>query len=280
MLEARHSCIPQLSAIIPAIRLMSFRPDGGDESLQYTLESFELNSIPLFTCLSYTWGRPFPAKKGFEETNIAWETPNHLAFCNQQLVHLRKNLYEALQAIKLREDRPSYLWVDAICINQLDDPDRTSQVSLMSDIYGQADLVIAWLGPGDEFSQQAHALLYGFGIGISRMVQRDGWDKVSTYGPASPELLQELGDCLPQDVDWIAWNAFFRRSWFSRSRILQEASLAKTLILLSGNHAFDFDDITAFVVYSFTAPWWPMRAPNFAGERLPREIIAPIMNTR
>jgi hypothetical protein len=156
---------------------------------------------------------------------------SHLAFWNQQLVHLLKNMYEALHAIKLREDRPSCLWVDAICINQLDDSERTSQVSLMSDIYG-ADLVIAWLGPEDESSRRANALLYGFGTGISHMVQREGWDKVSTYGPESPELLQELGDCLPQDVDWIAWNCFFRRSWFSRSWILQEASPAKTLLLL------------------------------------------------
>jgi hypothetical protein len=37
--------------------------------------------------------------------------------------------------------------------------------------------------------------------------------------------------------------------------------------------------MTAFVIYSFTASWWPMRAPSFAGERLPREIIASIMNT-
>jgi hypothetical protein len=67
----------------------------------------------------------------------------------------------------------------------------------MSDIYGQADQVIAWLGLKDESSQRAHGLLYGFGTGISHMIKRDGWDRVSTYGPESPELVQELGDCLP-----------------------------------------------------------------------------------
>lgn len=282
MVEARHSCIPSSATFVPAIRLMSFaaEPTHGDGSLEYALESFEITSIPPFTGLSYTWGNPFTTD-GSDETSIeTWEKSNHLAFCNQQPVRLRKNLYDALQTIKLRENRPTYLWVDAICINQSDDAERTSQVSLMSDIYGQADQVIAWLGPKDESSQRAHALLYGFGTGISHMIKRDGWDRVSTYGPESPELVQELGDCLPQDEDWTAWNSFFRRSWFRRSWVLQEASLAKTLVLLSGNHAFDFDDINAFIGYSVTAPWWPRRAPNYAGEKLPREFILPIINMR
>jgi len=93
-------------------------------------------------------------------------------------------------------------------------------------------------------------------------------------------LIQELGHCLPEDVDWIAWNSLFRRSWFTRTWILQEASLAKRLILLSGKRRFDFDDINYFDLYYGIAPWWPMRAPNHTGELLAPEILIPIINTR
>ena len=273
---------PELSTTVPAIRLMSFASGCADTSLEYTLESFELNSLPPFTALSYTWGDPFRVEddsEGIDSSDI-WDQSNHLAFCNQQPVQLRKNLYEALQTIKQRDDRPTYVWVDAICINQLDDDERSSQVGLMSDIYGRADLVIAWLGSELESSEKAEALLYTFGTGISNMIRRDGWEKVSKYGPTTPQLVEELGHLLPQESDWIAWNSFFHRSWFSRTWVLQEAALAKRLVLLSGNHAFDFDDITLFNNYAVTAPWWPMRAPNYCGEKLPREITIPIVNTR
>jgi len=195
---------PELSTAVSAIRLISFaaEPSTGEGSLlEYTLESYELSSLPPFTALSYTWGSPFPAEgsderysvgseagseagseETSEETNSTenWDEPIHLAICNQQPVYLRKNLYEALQTMKLRDDRPAYLWVDAICINQSDGDERSSQVGLMSDIYSQADLIIAWLGPEDESSRRAHDLLYTFGTGIEEMILRDGWKKVFT----------------------------------------------------------------------------------------------------
>jgi hypothetical protein len=38
------------------------------------------------------------------------------------------------------------LWVDAICINQVDMPERNAQVAMMSFIYTRAQKVVAWLG--------------------------------------------------------------------------------------------------------------------------------------
>ncbi|KAG5807705.1 hypothetical protein H9Q74_007679 [Fusarium xylarioides] len=41
------------------------------------------------------------------------------------------------------------LWIDAICINQDDIAERNSQVAMMSQIYGSARCVVAWLGEED-----------------------------------------------------------------------------------------------------------------------------------
>jgi hypothetical protein len=41
-----------------------------------------------------------------------------------------------------------YFWIDAICINQDDIPERNSQVQMMGDIYTNATFVMIWLGPG------------------------------------------------------------------------------------------------------------------------------------
>lgn len=162
---SKNSQYPDLCVTAPAIRLMKFKDGSDGNSLEYKLESFELGSPPPFTTLSYTWWDPFHVEdesEGTKSSDIGGQS-NHLAFCNQQPVRLRRNLYEALQTIKQRHDRPTHLCVDAICINQMGDNERNSQVGLMSDV------AFAWLGPKLEFSDKTHALLYTFGAGISEM---------------------------------------------------------------------------------------------------------------
>ena len=38
-----------------------------------------------------------------------------------------------------------YLWIDAICINQEDDDEKSSQVSMIFEIYSVAQSVVVWL---------------------------------------------------------------------------------------------------------------------------------------
>lgn len=40
---------------------------------------------------------------------------------------------------------PRFLWVDAICINQEDNNEKTDQVQLMTWIYASAKGVLVWL---------------------------------------------------------------------------------------------------------------------------------------
>lgn len=55
------------------------------------------------------------------------------------------NLHEAL--LRLRDPAiERIIWIDAVCIDQDDDTEKTHQIGLMSKIYGQANRVIIWLG--------------------------------------------------------------------------------------------------------------------------------------
>ncbi|KAH7364025.1 heterokaryon incompatibility protein-domain-containing protein [Rhexocercosporidium sp. MPI-PUGE-AT-0058] len=56
---------------------------------------------------------------------------------------------------------PTYLWIDAVCIDQNNIEERGQQVSLMFEIYTKASVVIAWLGGEDEYTVPALRLLYG-----------------------------------------------------------------------------------------------------------------------
>ncbi|KAI1868562.1 uncharacterized protein JN550_006478 [Neoarthrinium moseri] len=84
-----------------------------------------------FEALSYEWGTP-----DFTQTL----TVNGLEY------PVTQNLFSALQ--HLRDDnRPRYLWVDALCTNQHDAIEKAIQVRRMFVIYRKAERVIAWV-PG------------------------------------------------------------------------------------------------------------------------------------
>ena len=55
------------------------------------------------------------------------------------------NLWEALHYLRKRADGKRY-WIDAICINQTDIPERNRQLRIMPHIYMRANLVVVWLG--------------------------------------------------------------------------------------------------------------------------------------
>ncbi|KAF2762389.1 hypothetical protein EJ05DRAFT_418268, partial [Pseudovirgaria hyperparasitica] len=60
-------------------------------------------------------------------------------------IPITRNLYECL--LQLRESKfTGKIWIDAICVNQRDIPERNSQVLHMPTVYTSAQRVIAWLG--------------------------------------------------------------------------------------------------------------------------------------
>ena len=55
-----------------------------------------------------------------------------------------------------------YYWIDAICINQEDDLEKSSQVALMGEIYKEAANAIVWLGSTyDKWEDPVLTLLQG-----------------------------------------------------------------------------------------------------------------------
>jgi hypothetical protein len=50
---------------------------------------------------------------------------------------------------------PTYYWIDALCMDQSNIPERNDQVERMGDVFKRADGVIVWLGKEDEFTSDA-----------------------------------------------------------------------------------------------------------------------------
>lgn len=114
-------------------RVLVLKPDADRSApLHCSLEEISLDAIPVrrYNGLSYVWGAKGGTIPLVCEGKTILITPN----CESALRHLRHS------------KKPVTLWVDAICINQVDLDERAQQVSLMGDVYRNADEVIIWLG--------------------------------------------------------------------------------------------------------------------------------------
>lgn len=128
------------------IRLLNIdRTSSSASEIHCSLEVADLEADPVYQALSYTWDSAYHLPQG--EGNAEGESkPPRLTFvvCNGRKVEVTRNLFDALAEFRKREDVQN-LWVDALCINQTDNAERSKPVLLMGDIYAQAREVLIWL---------------------------------------------------------------------------------------------------------------------------------------
>jgi hypothetical protein len=131
--------------------------------------------------------------------------PSCQRFADDYVVHLER--LQALQRLGWPED---WLWIDALCIDQLDDHERTHQVGIMSEIFGRADLVISWLGPAYNNSEHAMTAISYYS------------DKFPVNPIISPTELSEAICSLCERPYW-------KRLW-----VFQELKHARHIMLMCG----------------------------------------------
>jgi hypothetical protein len=138
------SCYQPLLPGRDRIRLLRLLPHQSEDApiqcqlFNYTLQDSGKRTHP-YDALSYVWGDCVNP----ESISIG----RHKLFVTQ-------NLYRALSRLRHRSIE-RILWVDAVCINQSDIPEKEQQIRFMAKIYAQANRVIVWLGEGADNSDQA-----------------------------------------------------------------------------------------------------------------------------
>ena len=201
------------------IRLIRIHSGEEDEIIRCSLVHQSLETSPLYNALSYVCG------------DASDKVP---ILCNGRLLKVTRDLHAALA--QLRElEYFDLIWIDAICINQLDVEEKTEQVRLMRNIYGDAALVIVWLGAEEATDEKALLLL--------RRLYELHYER---RGGPYYELLEDLNLPDTDDPAWPALQAFFQRPWFSRVWIIQELALARESVFLCGG-----TEIPSFVLLSF-----------------------------
>lgn len=105
-------------------------PRDDNSIVECRLEHVSLTSILKYKTLSYCWGDATVTEK---------------IMVNDSAIRITANLEGALRRLRL-SDSGSFIWIDALCIDQKNFDERHRQVLRMRDIYRQAEIVIAWLG--------------------------------------------------------------------------------------------------------------------------------------
>ena len=133
---------------------------------------------------------------------------------------ITRNLESALRHLRY-EKKERKLWVDALCIDQENEVEKSEQIPIMGRTYSQATNVCVWLGPESETSPLAFAQ-------IRRILDLQTFDR----------LVDE------QDTrDWAALSELMRRPWFSRRWVVQEIAFAKTATVHCGTNNISWPDL-------------------------------------
>lgn len=120
------------------IRLLTLLPAEFADPLACSIRSAELDAVENeYDALSYSWAT--------EDGNAEQELPLLL---NDTPILITRNLYDGLKRVRL-VDKDIRIWVDALCINQRDDAEKSIQVAQMADIYAGARNVFVWFGEGE-----------------------------------------------------------------------------------------------------------------------------------
>ncbi len=125
------------------IRLIDLQPaEDESASLECRILVCSAEDPPPYIALSYTWGQLLFDK----HVVVLAENEKH----NEKLA-ITTSLDVCLRHLRDAKATTKF-WIDQMCINQSDDQEKASQISLMRDIYAKADQVVAWLGEADDDS--------------------------------------------------------------------------------------------------------------------------------
>ncbi len=231
------------------IRLISVALDVGTE-VQCRLDAVPLAEATSrqYYALSYVWGDA---------------TDTEIIKVNGHNFHATKNLVAALRQLKASHSyETGALWVDAICINQADISERSSQVKIMDQIYKNATEVLCWLGGEDESSVVAMRLLNVLSQDIHETPEMTENGESLGFTPLKDPFYLDNIRQLPQE-SILSLSLFSQRPYWTRIWTLQEMVLAGPCKLICGDQSCylqHIEDIVDWVHHP------PVEAMILAGE--------------
>jgi hypothetical protein len=225
------------------IRLIKLHPRPANTSTQRDLTPrcdlihVSLDNKPDYAALSYTWGDP---------------RDTQMITVGLSSVPVTRNLYSALEHLRY-DNTVRVIWIDALCINQVDDEEKSWQVKLMREIYQHASFVTIWIGPADGTSDEVMDFLHRLGTRAMRFGLNGGPGlirKVSAYWRSLASQPPSFRDMSKQRVTIKAGNSTEPDKYFIMG------DLGELFYSISGSHGGDCLFPVEGMADLFQRPWW------------------------
>ena len=194
-------------------RILVLEPGTGNDPLKGYLEVQKPFSTT-YEAVSYAWG-PESSQDTISLSTMSSDLRWHD-------IRIRENLATCLRHLRL-SDKPRRLWVDALCISQIDLEEKAVQVANIGRIFREADSVLAWVG-----MLERHASVL-----FCRSTPLEGLIKRLSRQGGSEEHAIFLGK-LVHEIE--------SRDYWTRKWMIQELMLGQAVKIICGHLSMDFDD--------------------------------------
>ncbi|KAF2818793.1 HET-domain-containing protein [Ophiobolus disseminans] len=181
--------------------------EGLDEPLRCDLSVSNLDEKPQYTALSYVWGVMAP----IPDTVV----------CGGVLLPVTANALSALRNLRTKLGGFT-IWIDVVCINQLDESEKSHQLPLMGEIYDGATTSYFWLGDSMPPRQKAMNFL-----------SQTGFVQFYFRNKTSFSDIDHLLDCV----------------WVTRIWTYQEVAMARSPVIVCGQSHIPWNQSSLSIIF-------------------------------
>lgn len=204
-------------------------------------------------------------RPGYETLSYVWGSKNNpsCAYIRDSrhvgVVPITQNLDIALRHWR-STSRIICIWVDALCIDQQNTGEKSSQVSIIGRIYSLASSVLIWLGPAENNSDEALALLKSLGgeVDFNRITE-----EMQPSSHCTSVKWVDVTEALPYkagELDLI--QSLFARPYFRRAWIRQEMVLARKVTVRCGLKTVPWKEFRCAVACLFALSYYEEALPS------------------
>ena len=226
------------------IRLLRLHAaESSTDTIVCSLDVFDFDQLegPTHDALSYTWGNDeatqkisiqIPVPSLPTDAKSRWQAAKQHTQeqRDKRRLYIRPNLEDALRQFRDTDSSQEdlFLWVDALCINQDDETEKSRQVAKMAEIYSKARDVLIWLGK--EYNGSSTAI--------------DFVPKILDLEQSEALISKESNR-----KQWTALADLLKREWFSRRWVVQELALCKSRYVYCGNRSLNWGDLERAITF-------------------------------
>ncbi|KAK5988410.1 Protein NO VEIN-like protein [Cladobotryum mycophilum] len=208
------------------IRLMELLPGSDEDELRGKVHHYNITAsdLPAYHSLSYVWGLATAGMGG------------HSLKTDDGIIEITPSLDLALRRLRA-PGQSTWLWVDAVCINQKDNLEKKIQIHLMYHIFRLAKETIIWLGTEENDSDVVIKVLHG--ICSDPLPDSSSMTNSSFSQNAAAANDVESSDITIKNLQ--DFNQLLARSWFARVWVIQELVWASKATIVCGSSSISWD---------------------------------------